>query len=620
MSVPCPVLDVVTLDRLADREAIEQLVGVNPDARYKRASLLLPGPDGVSRFDYFSQEPEKRVVELQRRILLREPWHAAYQVQIPKDPCGAVMRPITYTTALDAGLLYRLHDWLTCVAETRLNEVAIAYRPRRAMVGSIRAAMRMIRERRLYSVCVLDIKGFYDSLSWKRLHAVIGGLPADDDVKTMLHELVEIDVVDRRTLKLVPRSRGIAQGLSVSPVLANLFMADDFDLWASRKLRRLGAVVLRYADDIAVFAPSGKAADDARKIVFGQLQRLGLRVKERTGDVVDLLEPDAHVTWLGLSLATRDVGGDGRRALVLDVDPRKVEKKTLEIQGEIDTGLLSVEGVHERLEELRSFYRMTLSETTALRVVDRIKGCLVLAQVGSLSGCGPMGRKREEEKGPERYRRTIDPRERQTGEQHPGGRLSESLRPKKSSGNRDRCSKPSLHRLVRSSSGSEQDGSSKGLDDGYFVEVQRRGGHRPRSPGAPTGTRSAPPVPGGVEKVVTIQVRPRSPIRADVVVHGPEATTARFKVSKPESISTSEVYVWACVQALERLAGDHAVVLVVTDRTLAGLTWDGWKPHSVPLARALLPFEREVARLGVRLERRPIDRRREPRFAPWPWR
>jgi hypothetical protein len=643
-----PLSDVMTLDRLADRAAIELLVGVKPDPRYRRAGIFLPGPDGVSRFQYFSRAPEQRVAEIQRRILLREPWHWAYQVEIPKGPMTEehqrngtlpLTRPITYTTVLDAGLLYGLHDWLVDVAESRLNEVAIAYRPRRSMVASIRDAVRAIRERRLFAVCVLDVKAFYDSLSWKRLHQVIETLPADVDVKALLHELVEIDVVDKRTDKAVPRDRGIPQGLPVSPVLANLFMAHDFDHWVARKLRRLGAVVRRYADDIAIFAPSLKAAEEARKIVFGHIQRLGLHVKPGTGEVINLV-PQIHparrgvlevrgapgadhvhrlvdqhlntgVTWLGLQFSIADLASH-RRALHVDVDPRKVEKKTAEIQAEFDAGLLSVEGVHERLQDLRNFYRSTLSELTARGVVERIEEGLVLAQAGSLGDeRGAQGKEKEEGQG---YGGKIDPRERQAGGQDPAGRLSETDPPHEGSSDRDRWSNALLHRQH----GLSGKGSSGVLGDGMIVEVPRRGGHRPRSPGAPTGTRSASPVPDGIEKrEVTIRVRPRGPKRADVEVSGQEV--ARFRVQRPESISVPEMYLWAATRAFEGLGGDQAVTLLVTDPTLGGLLWDGWEPHSVPLARALVALRREADRLSVRFERGHVPRRRKRSDGPSPW-
>ena len=265
----------------------------------------------------------------------------------------------------------------------------------------------------------------------------------------------------------VPRSRGIPQGLPVSPVIANLFMV-EFDHWVSRKLRRLGAVVRRYADDVAIFAPSMRAATDARAIVFGHIQRLGLQVKNGTGEIVDLVHPDLplpnpglhpgvpvvdHVLDTGGDLAwapvhhRRFLGGD-QRALHVDVDPRKVGRKTVEIQAEFDKGLLSAEGVQQRLQELRNFYRMTLSESTALRVVDRIKeGLHALAQVGSLGGDGGADRKgKEKEEVQDECSGMIDPRERRTGGQNPVGRLSEVVRPRANSGNRDRRNKGLLHR------------------------------------------------------------------------------------------------------------------------------------------------------------------------------
>ena len=150
-----------------------------------------------------------------------------------------------------------------------------------------------------------------------------------------------------------------------------------------------------------------------------------------------------------------------------------------------------------------------------------------------------------------------------------------------------------------------------------IVEVPRRGGHRPRSPGAPAGTCSASPVPGGNQKIVTIRVRPRSPARADVVVNGPQA--ARFTVHGRDSTSVPEMYVRAATRAFEGLGPREPVVLVVTDPTLAGVLWNGWSVRSVPLARAMVAFRREADRLRVRFERGHVHQREQRTDGPWPW-
>lgn len=236
---------------------VPDLVGDRPDPRWRRASLTLRGSDGVTREEFFNLSPEQRIALVHERVISRASWKPLTQLEIPKTHSAGETRPICWATVVDTALLYLLTDALTAYAETVLTDVAIAYRPGRAIDRSIRRVIQAIRRRDLYCTSVLDIQSFYDSLPWRRLDTVIDCLPADADIQVLLTQLVRVRI---RKLdgSLADRRRGIPQGLPVSPTLANLALA-DFDKKLQTKLARLGAIVLRYSDDILIAAPESRS-------------------------------------------------------------------------------------------------------------------------------------------------------------------------------------------------------------------------------------------------------------------------------------------------------------------------------------------------------------------------
>jgi hypothetical protein len=286
------------------------------------------------------------------------------RVYIPKKPGSSDLRAIDMPTVLDQAVLYLLHDWSH--ATHVLTRIAVGFRRGVQMHHTVLNAYAAMRKRPF--VAVIDIAGFFDSIDWHLVDRIIRRLPADQDVQDLLGRLVRVEVVERLSGARMERRQGIPQGLSVSPVLANLVL-DEFDRGAGHALSRLGVGLRRYCDDIIVISPSMAAGAKAVVIVRDRLERLGLTVKQGTGNLVDTREQAA--VWLGVSF-----GPDG-----LAVPEAAIEAKAARLQAKLDQGVLDAKGVEDSLMSLDQHYRRIIGPERSQAVVLSIKGDLALPVV-----------------------------------------------------------------------------------------------------------------------------------------------------------------------------------------------------------------------------------------------
>jgi len=221
------------------------------------------------------------------------------------------------------------------------------------------------RMRKLPFACALDIAAFFDSITWRLADRTIDRLPADGSVKDLLSNLVRVPVIERQSGSRIERARGLPQGLSISPTLANLVL-DDFDKQVAHALSRLGAVVRRYCDDILVLASSMDALSKAVATVRVRLARLGLDVKEGTGRMVDTGVNE--IEWLGISF-----GPDG-----LNVSASTIREKSAGLQAKVDQGVLDSMSVEEALFGLHQHYRRIIAPGRAKETVASVKQGMAL--------------------------------------------------------------------------------------------------------------------------------------------------------------------------------------------------------------------------------------------------
>ncbi len=164
-----------------------------------------------------------------------------------------------------------LLEAITPHVDPLLGPVSYAYRPGLGVTHAV-AEVARLRDEGLSWVLRTDVDNCFPSIPVGLARRRLGALIDDEAVLEVVDELLARPSRDshgaRRTV------RGLAQGCSLSPLLANLVLVD-----LDEGLLNRGFSVVRYADDVAVMveteADAWEAAREAAKIVEGLHMALG---------------------------------------------------------------------------------------------------------------------------------------------------------------------------------------------------------------------------------------------------------------------------------------------------------------------------------------------------------
>ena len=189
-----------------------------------------------------------------REKLLRGDYQpaAVRAVDIAK-PSGGTRR-LGIPTVQDRLIQQALHRVLNAAFDQEMSAQSWGFRPGRSAHDAVTAARGYVAEGKDWVVDI-DLASFFDQVNHDRLMHLLGERISDQRIMTLIGRYLRapMDTGDGRSLR---RSRGTPQGGPLSPLLANLYL-DGLD----RELTRRGLSFVRYADNIAVFVSSERAAE-----------------------------------------------------------------------------------------------------------------------------------------------------------------------------------------------------------------------------------------------------------------------------------------------------------------------------------------------------------------------
>lgn len=174
--------------------------------------------------------------------------------------------------------------------------------------GTQSAISRAVVLRSKYDWCLkTDIEAFFDRIPRAYLKSrVLAALQANSLVP-LIGKIIDCEIKEDRLLK--PRLTkqgirlgvGVRQGMPLSPILANLVLA-DFD----REVERASIEMIRYADDILLFFASKSAANEGHDFVKAKLNSLNLDIPELADKTkTELKGPQEPIDFLGREIVYR---------------------------------------------------------------------------------------------------------------------------------------------------------------------------------------------------------------------------------------------------------------------------------------------------------------------------
>jgi group II intron reverse transcriptase/maturase len=181
-------------------------------------------------------------------------------------------------------------DVLSPILDSLFNQCSFGYRRGRSRADAARAISQAWNDGFRFALDA-DISAFFDHVDWNRLFAKLDALFPDEPLVPLLRQWIAADVVYRG--QRIHRTQGLPLGISVSPLLANLYL-DDLD----DDLDMQGFRLVRYADDFVVLTRDAQSAERARAASQATLHRLGLELNPDKTQIVSLADGFSYLGYL----------------------------------------------------------------------------------------------------------------------------------------------------------------------------------------------------------------------------------------------------------------------------------------------------------------------------------
>lgn len=223
-----------------------------------KASNGAPGVDGqtVQAFgENLEAELERLHLELKTKTYRPSP---VRRVEIPK-PDGRT-RPLGVPTVRDRVVQQALLNILQPIFEPDFHPSSYGYRPGRSCHQAVAKAERFMNKYGLRYVVDIDLSKCFDRLDHELILKGVNRKVSDGSVLNLIRSFLEAGVMKDGAYS--ETDIGSPQGGVISPLLANIYL-DHFD----QEMRRRNIRIVRYADDILVFARTPRQAE---RYVTGQ--------------------------------------------------------------------------------------------------------------------------------------------------------------------------------------------------------------------------------------------------------------------------------------------------------------------------------------------------------------
>lgn len=281
------------------------------------------------------------------------------RAEIPK-PDGGV-RKLGVPTVIDRMVQQALVQILQPIFEPLFSEASYGYRPGRSAQQAMRKA-KGYYEQGYTQVADIDLSKYFDTMNHELLMNLVRKEVKDkrivDLIKRFLKSGVMEDGVRFRT------EEGSPQGGPLSPLLSNIYL-NEFD----KEMERRGHKHLRYADDIAVYTKSRRAAErvleSCRQYLENKLKLNMNMEKSKAGSPLKLkfLGFALYKTGKGVGIRVHEKSMKKFKGRLKEITKRNRGRSIQQILMELKlfiTGWLNyyaIAGIKRRIQELNMWLR-----------------------------------------------------------------------------------------------------------------------------------------------------------------------------------------------------------------------------------------------------------------------
>ena len=218
--------------------------------------------------------------------------------EIPK-PDGGV-RKLGIPTVIDRIIQQAIAQKLQSIWEPLFSDSSYGYRPKRSAQQAMQQVKRYAEQGYRYVVSV-DLSKYFDTLNHELLMDLLHRQIQDIRVLRLIKKYLKSGVLENGIV--CKTEEGSPQGGPLSPLLANIYL-NEFD-W---EMDRCNVKMVRYADDIVVFARSKRAAERLLESCRRYLEdKLKLRMNTEKSKVTSIFST-RNFKFLGFCLGKNGKG------------------------------------------------------------------------------------------------------------------------------------------------------------------------------------------------------------------------------------------------------------------------------------------------------------------------
>jgi len=291
-----------------NEELMEQVLdrgNLNAAYRAVRRNKGAPGVDGIS-VEGLKKEVRDHWEGIERKLRMGTYQPGALRAKRIAKPNGGE-RLLGIPTTLDRLIQQATLHVLGPIFEKGFSEHSYGFRPGRSAHDAVRKGQEYVKAGKQWIVDI-DLKAFFDQVNHDKLMQMVGQEIKDKRLLRLIGNYLRAPMQERDGSQQ-RRTRGAPQGGPLSPLLANIYLTP-----LDKELEKRGVAFVRYADDVAIFASSPRAAERILESVVEWLRKeLKLEVnRQKSGS-----GPSGQSSLLGFRLYE-----DGR----VGVAPKATEK------------------------------------------------------------------------------------------------------------------------------------------------------------------------------------------------------------------------------------------------------------------------------------------------------
>jgi RNA-directed DNA polymerase len=229
---------------------------------YSRAT----GIDNLDQYAFRAQLNEQIEI-LNRKASSGTYKFTKYKLKLVSKGRNKVPREISIPTIRDRIALRSLCNFLTDIYRD-----SVEFELPQAIIKTVKCNLYSGQ----YDACIkLDVENFYPTIKHKELISRLGRKIRSPNIKQLILSAISSPTVIASRLSDRPNTIGVPQGLSVSNILAAIYLSN-----IDKRLKAMPNIeYYRYVDDILIFCNSSEA-NDVANLTIKMFRKIGLKVHD----------------------------------------------------------------------------------------------------------------------------------------------------------------------------------------------------------------------------------------------------------------------------------------------------------------------------------------------------